>query len=181
MRNAHEQLVYRAKHLQTLVALRTAKLAKSNERLRSEMAEREALRRKLLHAQEEERRRIARELHDQMGQNLTALNVGLKSLLEGKSRSGLGGRVQHLQELATQTARDLHRVAVDLRPAALDDLGLVKAIRALIETWSARCRIDVDFEAGQYNPAGISYEIETIPYRIIQKALNTVAKHSGAT
>src|SRR6476469_9492972 len=180
LRQAHEQLADRAKQLQTLVELRTAKLAKSNERLRHEMDEREALRRKLLHAQEEERRRIARELHDQMGQNLTALNVGLKSLLDGQSRSGLGTRVQHLQELATQTARDLHRVAVELRPAALDDLGLVKAIRALIETWSTRYRIDVDFEAGQYKGAGVSSEIETILYRIIQEALNNVAKHSGA-
>ena len=181
LRQAHEQLADRAKQLQTLVELRTAKLARSNERLRHEMDEREALRRKLLHAQEEERRRIARELHDQMGQNLTALNVGLKSLLDDQSRSGLGSRVQHLQELATQTARDLHRVAVELRPAALDDLGLVKAIRALIETWSARYRIDVDFEAGQYKAAGISSEIETTLYRIIQEALNNVAKHSGAT
>ena len=181
LRQAHEQLADRAKQLQTLVELRTAKLARSNERLRHEMDEREALRRKLLNAQEEERRRIARELHDQMGQNLTALNVGLKSLLDGQSRSGLGSRVKHLQELATQTARDLHRVAVELRPAALDDLGLVKAIRALIETWSTRYRIDVDFEAGQYKAAGISSEIETILYRIIQEALNNVAKHSGAT
>ena len=181
LRQAHEQLADRAKQLQTLVKSRTAKLAKSNEQLRREMAEREALRRKLLHAQEEERRRIARELHDQMGQNLTALNVGLKSLLDRQSRSGLGSRVQRLQELATQTARDLHRVAVELRPAALDDLGLVKAIRALTETWSTRYGIDVDFEAGQYQPAGISSEIETILYRIIQEALNNVAKHSGAT
>jgi Signal transduction histidine kinase, glucose-6-phosphate specific len=117
-------LADRAKQLQTLVELRTAKLAKSNDGFAMRWTEREALRRKLLQAQEEERRRIARELHDQMGQNLTALNVGLKSLLDGQSRSGLGSRVQHLQELATQTARDLHRVAVELRPAALDDLGL---------------------------------------------------------
>ncbi len=181
LRQAHEQLADRAKQLQTLVESRTAKLAETNEQLRREMAEREALRRKLLHAQEEERRRIARELHDQMGQNLTALNVGLKSLLGRQSGSGLGSRVQQLQELATQTARDLHRVAVELRPAALDDLGLVKAIRALTETWSTRYGIDVDFEAGQYPRAGISSEIETILYRIIQEALNNVAKHSGAT
>ena len=181
LREAHEQLADRAKQLEILVESRTAKLAESNEQLRREMAEREALRRKLLYAQEEERRRIARELHDQMGQNLTALNVGLKSLLDRQSRSGLGNRVQRLQELATQTARDLHRVAVELRPAALDDLGLVKAIRALTETWSMQYGIDVDFEAGQYQPAGISSEIETILYRIIQEALNNVAKHSGAT
>jgi signal transduction histidine kinase len=181
LREAHEQLSDRAKQLETLVKSRTAKLAESNEQLRREMAEREALRRKLLHAQEEERRRIARELHDQMGQNLTALNVGLKSLLNRQSGSGLGSQVQRLQKLATQTARDLHRVAVELRPAALDDLGLVKAIRALTEAWSTQHGIDVDFEAGQYQPAGISSEIETILYRIIQEALNNVAKHSGAT
>jgi signal transduction histidine kinase len=116
-----------------------------------------------------------------MGQNLTALNVGLKSLLDRQSRAGLGNRVQGLQELATQTARDLHRVAMELRPAALDDLGLVKAIRALTETWSTRHGIDVDLEARQYEPAGISSEIETILYRIIQEALNNVTKHSGAT
>ena len=181
LRRAHEQLADHAKQLQTLVESRTAKLAKSNEQLRREIAEREALHRKLLYAQEEERRRIARELHDQMGQNLTALNVGLKSLLDRQSRSDLGSRVQHLQELATQTARDLHRVAVELRPTALDDLGLVKAICALIETWSTRYRIDVDFEAGQYKAVGVSSEIETILYRIIQEGLNNVAKHSGAT
>jgi signal transduction histidine kinase len=181
LRQAHAQLADRARQLETLVESRTAKLAESNEQLRREMAERETLRRKLLHAQEEERRRIARELHDQMGQNLTALNVGLKSLLDYHSRQGLGNRVQRLQELATQTARDLHRVAVELRPAALDELGLVKAVRALADVWSAQHGIEVDFEAGQYQPARISSEIETILYRIIQEALNNVAKHSGAT
>jgi signal transduction histidine kinase len=181
LRDAHQQLADRARQLQTLVELRTAKLAESNKQLRREIAERKDLRRKLLHAQEEERRRIARELHDQMGQNLTALNVGLKSLLDRQSRSGLGSRVQRLQNLATQTARDLHRVAVELRPAELDDLGLVKAIRALTETWSTQYGIDVDLEARQYQPGGISSEIETILYRIIQEALNNIAKHSGAT
>jgi signal transduction histidine kinase len=188
LRQAHEQLADRARQLETLVKLRTAKLAHSNEQLQREIAEREeaerareTLHRKLLHAQEQERRRIARELHDQMGQNLTALNLGLKSLLDGNQSSDLRSDVQRLQSLATQTARDLHRVAVELRPAALDDLGLVKAVRALAETWSTHCRIDVDFEAGQYEAAGLSSEIETILYRIIQEALNNVAKHSEAT
>jgi signal transduction histidine kinase len=116
-----------------------------------------------------------------MGQNLTALNLGLKSLLDGSVRpSKLLDKVQPLQELATQTARDLHRVALELRPAALDDLGLVKAIRNLADTWSARCRIKMDLEAGKYHSAGISSEIETTLYRVIQEALNNIAKHSGA-
>ena len=185
---AHEQLADRAQHLRGLVKLRTAKLAESNEQLRREIAQRqqveavrEALHRKLLHAQEEERRRIARELHDQLGQNLTALNLGLKSLRDADPGSHKLGKLVHpLQELAKQTARDLHRVAVELRPAALDDLGLVKAIRNLAETWSIHCGINVDFEPGQYESAGISSEVETTLYRIIQEALNNVAKHSGA-
>jgi signal transduction histidine kinase len=184
---AHEQLADRAWQLETLVELRTAKLSESNKQLRREMAERqqaeatrEVLRRQLVDAQEEERRRIARELHDQMGQNLTALNLGLKSLLDAGCRAeNLPRLVRPLQELATQTARDLHRVALQLRPAALDDLGLVKAIRNLTESWSGRCHIEIDFEAN-YEATGISSEIETTLYRIIQEALNNVAKHSGA-
>jgi signal transduction histidine kinase len=188
LRQAHEQLADRARHLKSLVKFRTAKLAESNEQLRREIAERrqaeaarEVLRHQLLGAQEGERRRIARELHDQMGQNLTALNVGLKSLLDADQRSDkLRGLVRPLQELAAQTARDLHRVALELRSPVLDDFGLVKAVRNLTETWSVRCGIEVDLEARKYRSTGISPETETTIYRIMQEALNNVAKHSGA-
>jgi len=188
LRLANDQLADRARQLEGLVELRTAKLTQSNKQLKREITERERaeadrdlLHRRLLAAQEEERRRIACELHDQMGQNLTALNLGLKSLLNTDPRwKKLRGIVRPLQELATQTARDLHRVALELRPAALDDLGLVKAIRNLTQTWSARCRIDVDFEARKYESSGISSEIETTLYRVIQEGLNNIAKHSGA-
>ena len=186
LRVAHEQLADRAKQLEALVQERTAKLAESNKRLRREISEREraeeareALRRQLIHAQEEERRRIARELHDQMGQDLTALNFGLKSLHDAAPKK-LQDAVRPLQDLASQTARDLHRVALELRPSSLDDLGLVKAIRNLAATWSAQCGIEVDVESSQYAPAGISTEIEMAVYRIIQEALNNVAKHSRA-
>lgn len=188
LRQAHERLANRARELETLVQERTAKLVESNEQLRRQIVEREraeaareALRRRLLNAQEEERRRIARELHDQMGQNLTALKLGLKSLQDAEAKSEtLPSLLPPLQELAAQTARDLHRVALELRPPTLDDLGLVKALRNLVETWSVRCGIEADFEAEGYDPANISSEIETILYRIIQEALNNIAKHSRA-
>jgi len=188
LRQAHEKLADRARELERLVQLRTAKLVESNEQLRREMAEREqaeaareVLRRQLLNAQEEERRRIARELHDQLGQNLTALQIGLKSLRDSDPASAnFSSRVEPLQELAVQTARDLHRVALELRPAALDDLGLVKAIATLIRSWSDRCRIEVDFAVDGYKSTGVSSEIQTALYRIIQEALNNVAKHSSA-
>jgi signal transduction histidine kinase len=182
LRVAHEQLADRAEQLEALVQERTAKLVETNEKLRREMnkreraeAAREALRRQVIHVQEEERRRIARELHDQMGQNLTALNLGLKSLHDAAPEKFLA-----LQDLAAQTARDLHRVALDLRPASLDDLGLIKSVRNLAETWSARCGIEVEVESSRYASTGISNEIETAVYRIIQEALNNVAKHSRA-
>ena len=189
LREAHESLANHARELETLVQLRTAKLAESNEQLRREMMERaqaeaarEELRRELINAQEEERRRIARELHDQMGQNLTALNFGLKSLHDSDpGGDALPALLRPLQELAQQTARDLHRVALELRPAALDDLGLVKAVRNLVETWSTHYPIEADFEAGNYDPNGMSSEVETTLYRIIQEGLNNAAKHSGAT
>lgn len=186
LRDAHEQLADRARQLEALVQERTAKLVESNEQLRRAMnererteASREALRRQLLNAQEEERRRIARELHDQMGQNLTVLNLGLKSLHDAASDE-LQDVVLRLQKLAAQTARDLHRVALELRPSTLDELGFVKAIRNLVETWSAHCAIDVDIEYSQYASADVSEEAETALYRIIQEALNNVGKHSKA-
>jgi signal transduction histidine kinase len=188
LRDAHDQLTDRARQLEGLVQKRTVKLVQTNQQLRSEMREREraeaareALRRELLNAQEDERRRIARELHDQMGQNLTALNLGLKSLRDSDPSATNLSRVRPLQELAAQTARDLHRVALELRPAALDDLGLVKAVRTLVEAWAERCRIEADLATEAYDPAGVSSEIETTLYRIIQEALNNVAKHSGAS
>ena len=188
LRDAHDQLADRARQLEGLVHKRTVKLVQTNQQLRSEISEREraeaareALRRELLNAQEEERRRIARELHDQMGQNLTALNLGLTSLSDSDSSATNLSLVRPLQELAAQTARDLHRVALELRPATLDDLGLVKAVRTLVEAWADRCRIEADLATEAYDPAGVSSEIETTLYRIIQEALNNVAKHSGAS
>lgn len=186
LREAHEQLANRARQLEALVQERTGKLIQANEQLRREMSDRaraeearEALRRQLIHAQEEERRRIARELHDQMGQNLTALNLSLKSL-HHSAPAKLQEAVLPIQDLAAQTARDLHRVALELRPPSLDDLGLVKAVRNLAATWSALCGIEVEVESSRYASAGISSEMETAVYRIIQEALNNVAKHSRA-
>jgi signal transduction histidine kinase len=186
LRHAHEQLANRARQLEGLVQERTTKLVESNEKLRSEISEREraeaareALRRQLIRAQEEERRRIARELHDQMGQGLTVLNLGLKSLHEAAPPK-LQELVRPLQKLGTQTAHDLHRVALELRPAALDDLGLVKAVRNLVEMWSAHSGIAVDVETTRYVSNGVSAEVKTTLYRVIQEALNNVAKHSGA-
>jgi two-component system, NarL family, sensor histidine kinase UhpB len=145
--------------------------------------ERAHLLRRLAQAQEEERRRIARELHDQVGQSVTGLSLGLKGLETALSASdaeaGLRERVQWLQGLTGAIGRDIHRAALDLRPTALDDLGLYGAVRTYAEDWSERFGIPIDVQIlgdkGRLPP-----EIETAVYRIVQEALTNVLKHASA-
>jgi signal transduction histidine kinase len=130
-------------------------------------AELEQLTRLLLRAQEEERRRIARELHDEAGQALTALKIELD--LEGrKDASALAAR-------ALSQVRDLSNL---LRPQAIDDLGLVAALRGMAEDFAGRTQLDVEIAA----PESVSCPAETamVLYRVGQEALTNVARHSGA-
>ena len=165
---------------------RTAELAASNLRLRSEMAQRadsETARHKLLQqlttAEENERRRISRELHDQIGQYVTALLLGLKRL---RSRSGAPG-LETLADLVAITetvSQEIHDLALQLRPAALDDLGLIPALAHHLDLWSARTGVLVEYkttcpEAERFPPA-----VETTIYRLVQEALTNVAKHAQA-
>lgn len=144
--------------------------------------------RRLAQAQEDERRHIARDLHDQVGQTVTGLGLGLKGLEDAvRSRwdGGNGGdpileRIRWLRDLTEDIGRDLHRVASDLRPAALDDLGLAKALQTYARDWSARYAIGIDVQfLGYYER--LSVEIETILYRIVQEALTNVLKHASAS
>jgi signal transduction histidine kinase len=146
-------------------------------------AERLDLLRRLGHAQENEQRRIARELHDQVGQTVTGLSLGLKGLerlLEAEGVSPEAGRqVQWLQRLAGEVGRDIHRAAVDLRPTALDDLGLAESLATLLRDWGHRhgVRPDLEFtgEGARLPPA-----VESAVYRIVQEALTNVLKHAQA-
>lgn len=132
--------------LERRVAERTADLAKVNEALRAEMAghqrtdaaRREAVQ-QLINAKEAERRRLARELHDQMGQHLTALMIGLKVLRAGEPDSSSAcERLQQLQELADLMGKEIHHLALELRPTSLDDLGLQTALSNYIEESTLR-------------------------------------------
>jgi two-component system sensor histidine kinase UhpB len=147
-----------------------------------------ALLRRLAQAQEDERRHIARELHDQVGQTVTGLAFGLKGLeqgLESELRDDakvlpLLERVHWLRNLTAEVGRDLHRVAANLRPAALDDLGLEKALRTYAADWSERYGVLVDIQSigsGSRLPA----ETETVIYRVVQEALTNVLKHASAS
>jgi signal transduction histidine kinase len=139
----------------------------------SERVERDALRRSV-GAQELERQRLARELHDETGQALTSILLGLKQL-EGADAESIAA----LRELVVDTLRDVRRLAVELRPKVLDDFGLVPALERLTEGFSEQTGIAVDLEAGTVQER-LPQEVETAIYRIVQEALTNVVKHAHA-
>ncbi len=152
----------------------------------TELAQREALRGQLLErvlaAQEEERRRIARELHDEASQALTSLMVGLRLLeREAHRPAEVVARIAELKRMADGVLENLHRLAMDLRPASLDHLGLVAALRQYAEECSQRYGLTVQFEAIGMDDERLPPAMETAIYRIVQEALTNVARHARAT
>ncbi|MGH3127935.1 MAG: sensor histidine kinase, partial [Gaiellaceae bacterium] len=144
----------------------------------SERVSRDAVRR-VVEAQELERARLARELHDETGQALTSILLGLKSL-EGRVDTDDGGdAVAELRDLVVSTLQDVRRLAVELRPAALDDFGLVPAIERLRDTVEERGDLSVDVQSS-LGDERLPPEAETALYRIVQEALINVLKHADA-
>lgn len=145
----------------------------------SERVQRDALRR-VVAAQELERRRLARELHDETGQALTSILLGLKAIEDASDLAQARQSAARLRELVVETLHDVRRLAVELRPKALDDFGLVPALERLAETFSEQTGLAVDFQAtlGEERLPG---EVETALYRIVQEALTNVVKHAGAS
>lgn len=139
------------------------------------------LRLKLVTVQEEERHRIARELHDQVGQSIAALMLGLKSLAQSYEQNEHARmQFQQLQHMANDLARDVHYLALDLRPTSLDDLGLEVALSNYLEAWSSRWQIRSDFHSSGFTDQRLLSHLETTIYRIAQKALTNVVRHAGA-
>lgn len=132
-------------------------------------------------AQEDERRRLSRELHDEMAQRLAGLSLEL-SALEPLIRPSSAGtaRIEALQRLVGDLGCSVHRIAVELRPAALDDLGLSLALSNYVEEWSQRCAIPVDLHISGLERRAPE-AVETAVYRIVQEALTNVVKHARAT
>jgi len=135
--------------------------------------------RRVVEAQELERRRLARELHDETGQALTSILLGLKALEERfddpESRAATG----ELRELVVSTLQDVRRLAVELRPSALDDFGLVAALERLATSFAEQSGIAVDFQTSLAGER-LSGEVETALYRIVQESLTNVVKHARA-
>jgi signal transduction histidine kinase len=135
--------------------------------------------RRLVEGQELERRRLARELHDETGQALTSVLLGLKGVEEATDEQASREATTALRELVVATLHDVRRLAVELRPKALDDFGLVPALERLVQTFGEATGMDVQLEA-DLPEERLAAEVETALYRTVQEGLTNVAKHSGA-
>jgi PAS domain S-box-containing protein len=134
----------------------------------------------VISAREEEQRRIARELHDETGQALTSLLVGLRTLEGAPSLAAAQEQVAELRRVTARTLDEVHRLARGLRPAVLDELGLVPAVDQLALDYVQARGVPVDVSAVGFGPERIPPAVETTVYRVVQEALTNTAKHAGA-
>ena len=206
-RHRNETALLQARQeLERRVAERTADLVKANATLKEEIAERmraeislqerneklaqlyqevEAARRqlqrlsqRLVAVQEEERRNIARELHDQIGQMLTGLKTSL-DLAKFSASKTIGESLEQAQQQTNELLQRVRNLSLDLRPAMLDDLGLLPALLWLFDRYTAQTQVKVNFKQTGIDRR-FSPELETTIYRIVQEALTNVARHSQA-
>jgi signal transduction histidine kinase len=140
---------------------------------------RDALRR-VVAGQELERRRLARELHDETGQALTSILLGLRAVEESEGADETRKATSELRELVVATLQEVRRLAVQLRPKALDDFGLAPALERLTQTFAEATELHVALEA-RLGEERLPAEVETTLYRIVQEALTNIVKHAEAT
>jgi PAS domain S-box-containing protein len=183
-----EELERAHNELELRVAERTQELAESNRALIEEAkarsaaeAERIQLLHKLVTSQEMERRRIARDIHDQLGQRLTGLRLKLESLKSVVGKEGdVASRVKRLQEISERLDSEVSFLAWELRPTVLDDLGLVEALRTYVKEWIRHTDVSADFQSIKVGKERFDLTVETHLYRIAQEALNNISKHAHA-
>jgi signal transduction histidine kinase len=183
MRSSLRQMVDRVERvneeLERRVTERTRALEEANVRLKEREIARGEVLRKVITAQEDERKRIARELHDETTQSLAVLLMGLEAAGEAL-RGGKTPRLDEVKTVAVRTLEDVHRLILDLRPSVLDDLGLLSAIRWYADRALESRGISVRCEFGELDRR-VPAEMETGLFRICQEAMSNVARHSQAT
>jgi PAS domain S-box-containing protein len=189
LREANERLEER-------VAARTAELVQANADLRREITRGETARKSLEQSRqrirnlsahlrdsvEQERRRISREIHDELGQTLTALSMGLSRLEKRLPPDDTAPRkhIADIAALAESALSTVRRIARELRPAILDDLGLCEAVSAHARAFAASAGIAVTVDAPEITPV-LDPERATALFRVLQEALTNVARHAGAS
>ncbi|MDR3562642.1 MAG: HAMP domain-containing protein [Negativicutes bacterium] len=153
-------------------------------RLMTELRQKEEARTQLLQkvivAQEDERKRIARELHDETGQTLTSLMMGLKSLAESCPATAQECRIDEMRAVVKTTLGEIHRLAVELRPSILDDMGLIPALEKYVSDYRDAHGIDVDLHVTWGVNHRVAHEVEVTVYRIVQEALTNISKYAKA-
>ena len=167
----------------------TLSLSQRTEQLVEMSAMRQELLRQLVTAQEQERGRISRDLHDDTGQQISALLLGLRSVQDTPTvadDSDLRATLTRLEALAGDVAQKSHRLSFTLRPTALDDQGLMGALGNYVEEWSHWSRLPVELESvgletEEGTVARLPREIETTIYRVVQEALTNVLRYASAT
>lgn len=164
------------------VEQRTAELSDASAALIRAAEERDSLRRQLVEAEEVERRRLARELHDQLGQQLTGFTLWLSDVRRLMAeRKPVDERLDQLEVLSQDMARDARLLALELRPPELDDIGLHSALDTYVEHWARRAGVEAELTVSDaVAHTAIPGDVSTAIYRIVQEALNNVAKYAGA-
>ncbi|HEY8562818.1 MAG TPA: PAS domain-containing sensor histidine kinase [Pyrinomonadaceae bacterium] len=174
--------------LEMKVGERTRELSESNESLRLEVVTRKeseqvrvALLRKIVQTQEDERKRIAREIHDHIGQQITAVQLHLHAISEENGEDArLSEKLGKLQAIVDRMDAEADFLAWELRPSVLDNLGLAAALRDYINEWSKHFKTPAHFQQIGFDGQRLLPETEINLYRIGQEALNNIAKHAGA-
>lgn len=150
--------------------------------LRNAEAERHDMLGRLVDAEEAERRRLSLELHDELGQHLTAFALGAADVRRQlDAPHSAAARLAQLEDLASLMTRDARYLALELRPPELDDVGLGSALETYVHQWRARYGVEAEFEVlGDRDDRSVPVDVSTAVYRIAQEALTNVAKHAGA-
>jgi len=138
-----------------------------------------ALSSRLIRAQEDERRRLARELHDELGQVLTAVKINLESLSRGFAAGPVSARLRDAIDSVDQASQTVRDLALDLRPSVLDDLGLLAALRWYLDRFARDTRVEAHLSMDAV--PSLEPELETTCFRVAQEALTNVARHARAT
>ncbi len=172
--NSERELREARDELETRVGERTAELVDAHSELVRLLTE-------VVAVQETERQRISRDVHDHLGGTLTGLRLNLESLLaDAKDQPKLLRRIENIQKIALGLDADISYLAWMLRPAILDDRGLVPALDSFVREWSERFSIGAEFKAVNVGDLGLERDVETNLYRIAQEALTNCAKHASA-
>jgi signal transduction histidine kinase len=175
LREAREALLEQQRELENL--------NEANTRLLSELHRKRARLQQLfghaLSAQEAERKRLSRELHDETGQALTSILLRLKALQDETDPNVIVDRLNGLRYLASQTLENVRRLSMDLRPTALDDLGLIPALRWYTQECAQQSGVEIEFDATD-GLERLPAPLEIVLYRAVQEGLTNVIRHARA-